>query len=141
MTLLITSSILQIRKINNRADIDSIYKHIIKTNDFEDVAKEFLDDRIHTLINDEKITNKRNPNDDTYYVNTDLADTRALELCQKNNSKKSRYCETSTHYDDSKILIKSLNDQIDFLKSEIKSKNAIITMILDYHKNKMRQPK
>ena len=80
MTLLITSSILQIRKINNRADIDSIYKHIIKTSDFEDVAKEFLDDRIHTLINDEKIINKRNPNADTYYVNTDLADTRALEL-------------------------------------------------------------
>ena len=30
--------------------------------------------------NDEKIINKRNPNPDSYYVNTDLADTRALEL-------------------------------------------------------------
>ena len=63
--------------------------------------------------------------------------------CRQNlrHAKKSRYCETSTYYEDSKILTKSLNDQIDFLKSEIKSKNAIITMILDYHKNEMRQPK
>ena len=40
-----------------------------------------------------------------------------------------------------KIPIKSLNDQIDFLKSEIKLKNAIITMILDDHKNEVGQPK
>ena len=55
--------------------------------------------------------------------------------------KKSKYCKTSAHCDDSKMLIKSLNDQIDFLKSEIKCKNAIITMILDDHKNEVRQPK
>ena len=55
--------------------------------------------------------------------------------------KKSKYCETSGHWDDSKILIKSLNDQIDFLKSEIKSKNAIITMILGDHKNEVGQLK
>ena len=66
----IFSTMLRIRKKNNRADIDSIYKKIIETIDFEDVTKEFLDDRIHTLINDEKIINKRNPNADSYYVNT-----------------------------------------------------------------------
>ena len=53
----IFSTILQIRKRNNRAGIDSIYKQIIKTIDFEDVTKEFLDDRIHTLIINEKIIN------------------------------------------------------------------------------------
>ena len=55
--------------------------------------------------------------------------------------KKSKYCETLAHCGDSKILVKSLNDQVDFLKSEIKSKNAIITMILDDHQNKVGQPK
>ena len=45
----IFSTILQTRKKSNRADIDNIYKQIIKTTDFEDVTKEFLDDRIHTL--------------------------------------------------------------------------------------------
>ena len=71
---------LQIRKTNNKADIDSIYKQIIKTIDFEDVTKEFLDNRIHTLINDENITNKRNCNVDSFYINTDLVDTGVLEL-------------------------------------------------------------
>ena len=52
---------LQIRKKSNRPDTDSIYKQIIKTIDFEDVTKEFLDDRIHKFINNEKI-NKRNRN-------------------------------------------------------------------------------
>ena len=55
--------------------------------------------------------------------------------------KKSKYCETSAHCDDSQILVKSLNDQIDFVKSEINSKNAIIKMILDDHKNEVGQPK
>ena len=55
--------------------------------------------------------------------------------------KKSKYCETSAHYDDRNILVKSLNDQIDFLKREIKSKNATITMILDDHKKEVGQAK
>ena len=53
------STILQICKKNNRADIDSIYKQIIKNIDFEDVTKELLDLRIRTLINNEKIINER----------------------------------------------------------------------------------
>ena len=51
-------TILHIREINNRADLDSIYKEIEKSLDFEDATKKFLDDRIHTLINDRKIINK-----------------------------------------------------------------------------------
>ena len=43
-------TILRIRKNNNRADLDSIYTEIKKSLDFEDVIKEFLDDRIHTLM-------------------------------------------------------------------------------------------
>ena len=52
--------------------------------------------------------------------------------------KNSEYWETSTHCDDSKILIKSLHE---LLKSKIKSKNAIIAMILDDHENEMGQPR
>ena len=54
-------TILHMRKNNNRADLDSIYKEIKKSIDFDDVTKEFLDDRIHILINDgEIIKTKRN---------------------------------------------------------------------------------
>ena len=51
-------TILRIRKSNNRANLDSIYKEINFFLDFQDVTKEFLDDRIHTLINNGKIMNK-----------------------------------------------------------------------------------
>ena len=51
-------TILRIRKSNNRANLESIYKEIKKSLDFQDVTKEFLDDRIHTLINNGKIINK-----------------------------------------------------------------------------------
>ena len=64
----IFSIILQIRKNNNRADVNSIHKHIIKIVDFEDVTKEYLDERIHTLITDGKIINKIDRNADSYYV-------------------------------------------------------------------------
>ena len=46
---------LQIRKNNNRADVDSIHKQIIKTVDIKHITKEFLDNRIHTLITDGKV--------------------------------------------------------------------------------------
>ena len=52
------SIMLQIRKKHNRAEADSIHKQIIKTVDFADITKEFLDDIIHTLISDGKIINK-----------------------------------------------------------------------------------
>ena len=53
------------RKKNNRADINRIYKQILKTIGFEDVTKDFHDDRIHTLTNNEKIINERNRNADS----------------------------------------------------------------------------
>ena len=65
----IFSIILQIRKNNNRADVNSIHKHIIKIVDFEYVTKEYLDERIHTLITDGKIINKINRNADSHYLN------------------------------------------------------------------------
>ena len=51
----IFSIILQIRKKHNRADADNIQKQIIKSVDFENITKEFLDDIIHTLITDGRI--------------------------------------------------------------------------------------
>ena len=50
-------TLLRITKKNNRADGDSIYKEIKRYLRSEDVTKEFLDDKIHTLINDWIINN------------------------------------------------------------------------------------
>ena len=86
----IFSIILQIRKNNNRADVNSIHKHIIKIVDFEDVTKEYLDERIHTLITDGKIINKINRNADSYYVNE-----RDIESILPNDSNTSFISEKS----------------------------------------------
>ena len=75
-------TILRIRKNNNRADLDSIYKEIKKSIDFE----EFLDDRIHALINNGKIINKLNRNADSYYVNPNLVDLEMPNLLKSSQS-------------------------------------------------------
>ena len=75
-------TILRIRKNNSRADLDSIYKEIKKSLDFEDVTKEFLDDR----TNKGKIINKLNRNADSYYVNSELVDLETLNLLNYSQS-------------------------------------------------------
>ena len=84
-------TVLRIRKIKNRADLDGIYKDIKKSLDFEDVTKEFLDDRIHTLINDEKILNKLNRNADSYYVNSELVDLETPNLLKSSHNLSKRF--------------------------------------------------
>ena len=70
-------TILRIRKINNRANFDSIYKKI---------KKEFPGDGIHALINDGKIINKLYRNADSYYVNSNLVDLETPNLLKSSQS-------------------------------------------------------
>ena len=128
----IFSTILQIRKKNNRADNESIYKQIIKAIDFEDVTKEFFHDMIHTLINDEKMINKRNRNADSYYVNTELVDTGALTNRAVTN-KDSNEIENeivqlakSAKTDKSKVAVSSLVPRKDKLNQKAKEVNTFL---------------
>ena len=79
-------TILRIRKNNNRADLDNSYKEIKKSLDFEDVPKEFLDDRIHTLINNGKILNKLNRNAYSYYVKSEVIYLETHNLLKSSQS-------------------------------------------------------
>ena len=63
--------LLQIRKNHNQTDVYSIHKQIIK---------EFLDERMHTLINDGKVINKINCNVNSFYVNEKDIDTESLNF-------------------------------------------------------------
>ena len=56
----IYSAIKQIRGQKNRADINSIHKEIVKANDFEAISKEFLNERIEMLLQNDKIINRSN---------------------------------------------------------------------------------
>ena len=79
-------TILHVRKNSNRADLDSIYQEIKQSIDFEDVTKEFFEDRVHTLINDGKIINKLNCIVDSYYVNSNLVDFETPNLLKSSQS-------------------------------------------------------
>ena len=79
-------TILHIRKNNNPADLDSIYKEIKQSVEFEDVTKESFDYRIHILTNDGKMINKLNRNADSYYVNSNLVDFETPNLLKSSQS-------------------------------------------------------
>ena len=59
---LVLSSINDLKKNRKRADISSVHKEVIKTIEFNDITKEYLRERIDTLILDKKIINKLNRN-------------------------------------------------------------------------------
>ena len=50
----------QIRGQKNRANINSIQKEIVKVIDFKSISKQFLNDRIEMLLQNEKIINRLN---------------------------------------------------------------------------------
>ena len=78
-------TILYIRIYNNRAALGSIYNEI-KTMFRFWRYQEFVDDRIHTLINDQKIIRKLNPNVHSYYVNSEFVDLETPKLLNSSQS-------------------------------------------------------
>ena len=64
----IYSAINIIRGQNKRADRNSVHKEIIKTINFEKISKNFLDDRINMVIQNDKIINRINRNKDSFRV-------------------------------------------------------------------------
>ena len=61
-----------IRKIKNQhqhADINNIHKKMIKTPDYHDVSKEFLNIRIENLLKNGRIRNKPNRGNPLFTLN------------------------------------------------------------------------
>ena len=76
----IYSAIKQIRGQKNRADINSIHKEIVKAIDFEAISKEFLNERIEMLLQNDKIINRLNRNKNSYRLNESLLDSSMTDL-------------------------------------------------------------
>ena len=79
----------RIRGQNKRADRNGVHKEIIKTTDFEKISKNFLDDKINMLIQNDKIGNRLNRNKDSFRIegndfNSSITDT--LSMTQKSPS-------------------------------------------------------
>ena len=69
-----------IRGKKNRADLNSIYNEIIKTEDFENVQKDYLNDRICVLLQTNKLKNKINRDKDSYHINKNTADESVIHF-------------------------------------------------------------
>ena len=85
----IYSAINRIRGQNNRANRNSVHKEIIKKTDFEKIDKNFLDDRINILIQNDKIVNTVNRNKDSFRTTDNdfnSSITHALPMTQKSPS-------------------------------------------------------
>ena len=67
------SSINDLKKNRKRADISSVHKEVIKTIEFNDITKEYLRERIDTLILDKKVINKLNRNLDSFSVSNEIS--------------------------------------------------------------------
>ena len=63
-----------------RADINSIHKEIVKAIDFEAINKEFLNERIEMLLQNDKIMNRLNQNKNSYCLNESLSDSSMTDL-------------------------------------------------------------
>ena len=77
----IYSAINRIRSQNN-----SVHKEIIKTIDFEEISKKFLDDKISMMIQNDEIVNRLNRDKDSFRIadndfNSSITD--ALPMTQK----------------------------------------------------------
>ena len=65
----INSAIKQLQGIKKRADVNSIHKKIVKVIDFDSISKEFLNDRIEMLLQNDKTINRLNRNKNSYRLN------------------------------------------------------------------------
>ena len=59
-----------------RADTNSIFKEIIKIEQYQSITKDFLQDHIDKLVIDEKIINKINRDKNSYKVNIESIDQK-----------------------------------------------------------------
>ena len=68
---LVLSSINDLKKNRKRADISSVHKEVII--EINDITKEYLRERIDTLILDKKVINKLNRNLDSFSVSNEIS--------------------------------------------------------------------
>ena len=70
----IFTAIIKIRKNRQRAEINAIFKEIIKNDHYKDMNKDVLQQQINMLITEEKILNKINRNKNSHKVNENKVD-------------------------------------------------------------------
>ena len=81
----IFTAIIKIQKNRQRAEINAIFKEIIKNDHYKDMDKDVLQQQINMLITEEKILNKINRNKNSYKVNESKVDISMLDEVESPN--------------------------------------------------------
>ena len=68
----------KIRRNHQCAEINAIFKKIVKNDHYKDINKDDLQQQINMLITEEKILNKINRNKNSYKVNESKVDISRL---------------------------------------------------------------
>ena len=68
-----------------RAEINAIFKEIIKNGHYEDMNKDVLQKQINMLVTEEKILNRINRNKNFYKANESKADISMLDEVESPN--------------------------------------------------------
>ena len=84
-------AIKKIKKQHQRAEIERIFGEVTKTIDFQDLSKNSVRDRVDCLLNSIKIINKKNRNQDSFFLNEDSIDMLILDSLQTTFSDQSSY--------------------------------------------------
>ena len=81
----IFTAINKIRRNRQRAEINAIFKEIIKNDHYKDMSKDVLQQQINMLITEEKILNKINRNKNPYKENESKVDISMLDEVESPN--------------------------------------------------------
>ena len=81
----IFTAINKIRRNRQRAEINAIFKEIIKNDHYKDMNKDVLQQQINMLITEEKILNKINRNKNPYKDNESKVDISMLDEVESPN--------------------------------------------------------
>ena len=73
----------KLKNQNERADIDSIHKQLVKTNTMQDLTKEDLLKKVHDLETEGKSVNKLHQNKDSFQVSKNILDAFVENILEK----------------------------------------------------------
>ena len=100
----IYTTIKKIRNHRQRADLESIYKEITKTLNFENLLKEHLAERLLFLTQNGNISNKKNRDKDSFQINENLVDESIIDLLPSTQNSPPTFINTPLNHEANKSV-------------------------------------
>ena len=124
-------SIKKIKKQHQRADIERIFVEVTKTIEFQDLSKISVQDRVDYLLNSNKIVNKINRNQDSFFLNEDNVDMTVLDMIPYTQHSPSNNQDTPDIFLETIDSTPLINTQTDLLETPKKTHSKTVTSDID----------